>query len=103
MKRFHPLKPYKSALKLPLLLLLAGAVFAAVVLGGLYGPGLAAKASAERAYFKPEVAEREASVYFRNCAAAHAAGVYSVRRGQPGYRPDLDRDGDGRACEPYVG
>lgn len=39
-------------------------------------------------------------VYYPRCAAAHAEGVYSIRRGQPGYRPPLDADGDGLACEP---
>ena len=37
--------------------------------------------------------------YFANCAAAHAAGVAPLRRGAPGYRPGLDRDNDGIACE----
>ena len=41
--------------------------------------------------------------YYRNCAAAHAAGVYSISRGAPGYRSALDADNDGRACEPYLG
>lgn len=36
---------------------------------------------------------------FRDCAAAHAAGAAPLRRGDPGYRPELDRDGDGVACE----
>jgi len=40
---------------------------------------------------------------FRNCAAARAAGAAPVRRGEPGYGPHLDRDGDGIACEPYRG
>lgn len=39
-------------------------------------------------------------VYYPRCATAHARGVYSIRRGQPGYRPPLDADGDGLACEP---
>jgi hypothetical protein len=39
------------------------------------------------------------SVYYRNCAEACADGVAPIRRGQPGYRPGLDRDGDGVACE----
>lgn len=43
------------------------------------------------------------AVYFANCAQAHASGQYSIRRGRPGYRPELDADGDGRACEPYRG
>jgi len=40
-----------------------------------------------------------AEVYFRNCAEARAAGAAPIYRGQPGYRPGLDRDGDGVACE----
>ncbi|WP_370493374.1 DUF1524 domain-containing protein [Mycobacterium sp. pW045] len=38
-------------------------------------------------------------VYFPNCAAARAAGVAPILAGQPGYRPGLDGDGDGIACE----
>lgn len=41
--------------------------------------------------------------YFRNCAEARAAGAAPLRRGGPGYRPQLDADGDGIACEPYRG
>lgn len=36
---------------------------------------------------------------FANCAEARAAGAAPVRRGQPGYAPKLDRDGDGVGCE----
>lgn len=39
------------------------------------------------------------SVYYANCAAVRAAGKAPLRRGQPGYRAGLDRDGDGVACE----
>lgn len=39
-------------------------------------------------------------VYFANCDAARAAGAAPLYRGEPGYRPGLDRDGDGVACEP---
>ena len=45
----------------------------------------------------------ESSRYFRNCAAARAAGAATIHAGQPGYRDSLDRDGDGIACEPYRG
>jgi micrococcal nuclease len=38
---------------------------------------------------------------FRSCAAARAAGAAPLYRGRPGYRPQLDADGDGIACEPY--
>ena len=46
---------------------------------------------------------RSASVHFPNCSAARAAGAAPVLAGQPGYRPALDADGDGIACEPYRG
>ena len=41
----------------------------------------------------------EATASYRNCAAARAAGAAPIRRGEPGYGPHLDRDGDGVACE----
>lgn len=37
--------------------------------------------------------------YYRNCAAARAAGAAPVMRGQPGYGRHLDRDNDGVGCE----
>ncbi|MFC5849635.1 excalibur calcium-binding domain-containing protein [Deinococcus petrolearius] len=39
------------------------------------------------------------STYYANCAAVRAAGKAPLRRGQPGYRAGLDRDGDGIGCE----
>ncbi|WP_082080491.1 GmrSD restriction endonuclease domain-containing protein [Williamsia herbipolensis] len=38
-------------------------------------------------------------VYYRNCAAARAAGAAPIRAGEPGYRAGLDGDGDGTACD----
>lgn len=43
-------------------------------------------------------AQRSTGAY-ANCAAARAAGAAPVRRGDPGYGPHLDRDGDGVGCE----
>ncbi|PSL55672.1 excalibur calcium-binding domain-containing protein [Saccharothrix carnea] len=40
-----------------------------------------------------------ASAYYANCDAARAAGAAPLYAGQPGYRPALDRDKDGVACE----
>jgi hypothetical protein len=40
-----------------------------------------------------------AGVYYANCTAARAAGAAPIYRGDPGYRPALDRDDDGIACE----
>lgn len=39
-------------------------------------------------------------VYYENCDAVRRAGQAPLLRGEPGYRRALDRDGDGRACEP---
>lgn len=36
---------------------------------------------------------------YRNCREARAAGAAPLYRGQAGYSPRLDRDGDGVACE----
>lgn len=51
-----------------------------------------------------EMRDREAamerSAYYPNCNAARAAGVAPISRGSPGYRLELDGDGDGIACEP---
>jgi hypothetical protein len=41
------------------------------------------------------------SAPYRSCAAARAAGAAPLYRGDPGYSPNLDRDNDGIACEPY--
>ena len=48
---------------------------------------------------KPVPAAAPTGVSYRNCTEARAAGVTPLRRGQPGYAPKLDRDGDGVACE----
>ncbi|MDT5016822.1 MAG: hypothetical protein QOD39_2982, partial [Mycobacterium sp.] len=41
-----------------------------------------------------------AAAPFTNCDQAYAAGVAPLEIGAPGYSADLDRDGDGIACEP---
>lgn len=38
-------------------------------------------------------------VYYPNCAAARAAGVAPLTKDEPGYRPGLDGDSDGIACD----
>ncbi|MCJ2181347.1 excalibur calcium-binding domain-containing protein [Novosphingobium sp. 1949] len=40
------------------------------------------------------------SPYYRYCDDARLAGTAPLHRGEPGYRPELDADGDGIACEP---
>lgn len=45
----------------------------------------------------------ERGVYYPNCSAARAAGAAPIYAGAPGYRPEMDGDSDGIACEPYRG
>jgi hypothetical protein len=40
---------------------------------------------------------------YQNCNEAYADGRYSIPISDPAYRPDLDFDGDGLACEPSKG
>lgn len=37
--------------------------------------------------------------YYGSCDEVRAAGAAPIRRGEPGYRPGLDRDNDGIACD----
>lgn len=54
----------------------------------------------EPPYTPPAVVEPDApSIYYASCAAVRAAGAAPIHRGDPGYSSDLDRDGDGVACE----
>jgi hypothetical protein len=39
------------------------------------------------------------SVYYKNCAEVHADGRYDIPEGEPAYRPELDTDHNGIACE----
>ena len=47
----------------------------------------------------PAPVQEQSSVYYKNCQAARDAGAAPLHRGDPGYRSELDRDGDGVACE----
>jgi hypothetical protein len=44
-----------------------------------------------------------ADVYYPGCNAVRAAGKAPLHSGEPGYRIEMDGDGDGVACEPYHG
>ncbi|MDM2419347.1 excalibur calcium-binding domain-containing protein [Mycobacteroides abscessus] len=48
----------------------------------------------------PLVTVAQADPPYKNCTEAHKDGVYNIKKGDPGYEPRLDRDGDGIACEP---
>ena len=62
--------------------MIIAAIGGALLTGSLLGAGLA---SADPPY--------------ANCAAARADGAAPISDGDPGYRDQLDRDGDGVACE----
>lgn len=40
--------------------------------------------------------------HFSGCNDARAEGYESIARNEPSYRPEMDGDGDGIACEPYI-
>jgi Excalibur calcium-binding domain len=67
--------------------------------GGGAPPASARLAPAPRAP-RERMRANEDGAPFANCAEARAAGAAPVRRGEPGYGPHLDRDGDGIGCEP---
>jgi hypothetical protein len=46
----------------------------------------------------PTLVER--SVTYSGCNEVRAAGKAPLHAGQPGYRTEMDGDGDGTACEP---
>jgi hypothetical protein len=49
----------------------------------------------------PAMSKIQNSAYYPNCAAVRAAGAAPIYLGQPAYRPQLDADRDGIACEQY--
>jgi endonuclease YncB( thermonuclease family) len=57
------------------------------------------------AFFEPvppgAAAMPSPNAYYRDCDAARAAGAAPIRVGEAGYRSDLDRDGDGTACDSW--
>ena len=66
-----------------------------------------AEAQAPRRVAEPPVVRMQPvavlAVHYPNCAAARAAGAAPLYRGEPGYRAQMDADGDGVACEAYRG
>lgn len=84
------------------------------LMGGIYALGLYAyrhyfthptnnNSSHTRSNSSYEDKSDEDDVYYENCTEAREDGAQSIREGEPGYREELDRDGDGIACEPWHG
>ena len=75
---------------------------AAVMFGGLAGYAWSSLPPA--AFQSSEERERiEQSVTYSGCNEVRAIGKAPLYSGQPGYRYDMDGDGDGIACEPRPG
>jgi hypothetical protein len=66
-------------------------------------PAPAAVPQAEPAPIVEAQAPVPASVYYSGCNEVRAAGAAPLLIGEPGYRPEMDGDDDGIACEPYRG
>ena len=47
----------------------------------------------------PQAAAAPPGVYYANCTDARAQGASNIPQGSPGYRPELDADHDGFACD----
>ena len=47
-------------------------------------------------------AAAQSGVAYSGCNQVRAAGKAPLYAGQPGYREDMDGDGDGIACEPHL-
>ena len=64
---------------------------------GWFGGGDSGSGEGSEGETTPEPEPQKES--YANCKAAKAAGAAPLYRGDPGYSEDLDRDGDGIACE----
>lgn len=65
-------------------------------------PGVVFPTPAPASAGRPAPTPSTTAAFFPDCAAAEAAGAAPISRGRPGYRPALDRDGDGIACDTPV-
>lgn len=67
------------------------------------GAGPAAWPGAGPARRPAASAAADRSVYYAGCNEIRALGKAPLHADQPGYRAEMDGDGDGIACEPYYG
>jgi hypothetical protein len=82
---------------------IVGAIMAGAAAGTSIAFAEGAIAPARLGDLPSYVAPSDTSVFYRRCDDARWAGAAPIYRGQPGYRPALDSDRDGIACEPYLG
>ena len=88
------------------MLLTAAALGAALGIGSVTFTGhgqavLASSSAGFRAVMVPDRARpQHAGDTWPHCGAAWDAGTAPIYIGEPGYHDEMDRDGDGIACEP---
>ena len=85
----------------PFVIVASAAVFMAVLFGDRVPTSVVEARQAYRNIGRDHAPP--AGAFYPGCNAARAAGVAPLYAGEPGYRPDMDGDGDGIACEPYRG
>lgn len=56
-----------------------------------------------RAQIVENIEKRSKDQNYSGCAQARANNHEDIARWEPSYRPEMDSDGDGLACEPYTG
>ena len=76
------------------------AVLAAAGLGGA-GLGVATTLVGNKPLADSVETGPASDVYYEGCNEVRAAGLAPLHRNQPGYRSEMDGDGDGIACEPH--
>lgn len=85
----------------PFVVVASAAVFTLV----LFGDRLPASFEEAQAAYRNIGRDRAPppGAFYPGCDAAREAGVAPLYAGEPGYRPEMDGDSDGVACEPYRG
>lgn len=74
-------------------------IVGAVVFGG--AAGLALNMWDDHQARKAKLDALPPGYQFPGCDAVRAQGLDPLERGEPGFAPHMDGDGDGIACEPY--
>jgi hypothetical protein len=85
-------------------------LLASIILGAAGGIAWTDLPSAERAspragnpapVVRPAASASDPNVHYSGCNEVRALGKAPLYSDQPGYRQDMDGDGDGIACEPH--
>lgn len=95
----HLAAQHRRGSNAPLVLAQAAAFGVALAIGSVVAERQARSMWRAVAEDPASAALRERTVHYPGCDAARSAGVAPIYSGEPGYRPGMDGDGDGIACE----